>query len=75
MPHSPPPPFPPPTPAQATKVKYFNDKSLGSSLFLIDLLAAIEPRCVDRAHVTAGVSEEERKLNAKYAISSARKVR
>ena len=38
------------------------------------MLAAVEPRCVDRALVTPGVTEEEQKLNAKYAISSARKL-
>ena len=51
-----------------------HDKSLSSGLFLIELLAAVEPRCVDRALVTPGVTEEEQKLNAKYAISSARKI-
>jgi len=52
----------------------FGDKSLGNGLFLIDLLAAIEPRAVDRKCITAGGTEDEKKLNAKYAISSARKL-
>jgi len=52
----------------------FGDKSLANGLFLIDLLAAVEPRAIDRKLVTAGESEEDRKLNAKYAISSARKL-
>ena len=51
-----------------------SDKSLATGTFLIELLAAVEPRCVDRAHVTAGATDEEKKLNAKYAISSARKL-
>ena len=51
-----------------------HDKSLSSGLFLVELLAAVEPRCVDRELVTPGVTEEEKKLNAKYAISSARKL-
>ena len=52
----------------------FHDKSLASGLFLIDLLAAVEPRCVDRQHVTPGATPEEQALNAKYAISCARKL-
>ena len=52
----------------------FSDKTLSSGLFLIDLLAAVEPRCIDRSLVTAGGTDEEKKLNAKYVISSARKI-
>jgi len=58
----------------ASSMRDFGDKSLASGLFLIDLLAAVEPRCVDRKLVTPGVTDEERKLNAKYVISSARKI-
>ena len=46
-----------------------HDKSLSSGRFLVELLAAVEPRCVDRDLVTPGVTEAEKKLNAKYAIS------
>jgi len=59
---------PPPT------MRDFHDKSLASGLFLIELLAAVEPRCIDRSLVTAGGTEEERMMNAKYAISAARKL-
>ena len=52
----------------------FGDKSLSNGLFLIDLLAAVEPRCIDRTHVTPGATDDEKALNAKYAISSARKL-
>ena len=58
----------------ATSMRDFSDKNLSTSLFLIDLLAAVEPRCVDRKLVTPGTTHEERQLNAKYAISSARKL-
>ena len=51
-----------------------SDKSLSSGAFLIELLAAVEPRCINRAHVTAGATAEDRELNARYAISAARKV-
>ena len=59
---------------EASTIRDLNDASIASGLFLIDLLSAIAPRSVDRSHVTAGSTDEERKLNAKYAISSARKL-
>jgi hypothetical protein len=40
----------------------------------VDLLAAVEPRCIDLAMVTAGGTPRERELNAKYVISIARKL-
>ena len=52
----------------------FADKSLASGLFLLDLLAAVEPRCVNRELVTPGATEEERLLNARYSIACARKL-
>ena len=38
------------------------------------LIAAVEARAVDPALVTAGATAEEKALNAKYAISCARKL-
>ena len=32
----------------ASTMRDFHDKSLASGRFLLDLLAAVEPRCVDR---------------------------
>jgi len=58
----------------STTMRDFADKSLASGLFLIDLLAAVEPRAVDRKLVTVGVADDDKKLNAKYAISCARKL-
>ncbi|KAL1508672.1 hypothetical protein AB1Y20_004767 [Prymnesium parvum] len=55
-------------------IRDFSDKSLSTGLFLIDLLAAVEPRCVDRGQVMPGATAKEQELNAKYAISSARKL-
>lgn len=40
----------------------------------MDLLAAVEPRCINLAMVTPGASQHERELNAKYVISIARKL-
>ena len=45
-----------------------------AGIFLIELLASVEPRAVDRAMVTAGATDKEKELNAKYAISAARKI-
>lgn len=42
--------------------------------FLIKLCASIEPRIVNWELVTKGETEEDRQLNAKYAISIAKKL-
>lgn len=55
-------------------MRSFSDGTLSNSLFLLDLLSAIEPRCVNRTLITAGATPEEQGLNAKYAISCARKL-
>lgn len=44
------------------------------SVFLLDLLAAIEPRAINPSIPTAGESEEDKQKNAKYIISVARKL-
>ncbi|KAK9901251.1 hypothetical protein WJX75_002456 [Coccomyxa subellipsoidea] len=56
------------------RITSFHDRSIASGLFLVDLLAAVEPRCIDLAMVTAGGTPRERELNAKYVISIARKL-
>ena len=33
--------------------------------YLIDVLAAVEPRCIDRKLVAPGATDDERMLNAK----------
>jgi plastin-1 len=55
-------------------MKDFRDKSLGDGLFLIDLLYGLDPSGVDYALVTPGDTTENKILNAKYAISLARKL-
>ena len=40
----------------------------------VDLLSAVEPGCIDLGVVTPGISPRDRELNAKYAISTARKL-
>lgn len=49
-------------------------KGLSDGRFLIHLCGAIEPRYINWDLVTAGKTDEEKKLNAKYAISLARKL-
>ena len=57
-----------------TRMRNFKDKSLSNSLFYLELVNAIEPRCIEWSVVTPGATEEDKALNAKYAISTARKL-
>ncbi|KAH7420402.1 hypothetical protein KP509_13G006300 [Ceratopteris richardii] len=52
----------------------FRDKSLSNGKFFLDLLGAVEPRVVDWSIVTPGETDEEKKQNANYIISVARKI-
>ncbi|CAK9165473.1 unnamed protein product [Ilex paraguariensis] len=52
----------------------FKDKNLSSGLFFLELLSAVEPRVVNWNLVTKGESDDEKKLNATYIISVARKL-
>ncbi|KAI8928138.1 calponin homology domain-containing protein [Entophlyctis helioformis] len=52
----------------------FKDSSLHSGVFLLDLINAIKKGVVNYELVTAGNTDEAAKLNAKYAISIARKL-
>ncbi len=53
-------------------IKSFRDKKLSDGRFLIDLCASLEPRAVNWDIVTPGETDEDKELNAKYAISIAR---
>lgn len=59
---------------KTSRMRNFKDKSLSNSRFLLELIAAIDERAVEWEVVSAGTSEEEKMLNAKYAISAARKL-
>jgi len=59
---------------KSTQMESFKDKSLADSLFIIDLLAACQPESVNFSLVTPGKTEQEKRLNAEYAISCARKM-
>ncbi|KAH9652116.1 fimbrin-1 [Citrus sinensis] len=51
-----------------------DDKSLSNGLFFLELLSSVEPRVVNWNLVTKGESDEEKRLNATYIISVARKL-
>ncbi|KAJ7963710.1 putative Fimbrin [Quillaja saponaria] len=57
-----------------SQIESFKDKRLSNGIFLLELLSAVEPRVVNWNLVTKGESDEEKKLNATYIISVARKL-
>lgn len=59
---------------KGTQIRTFKDSSLGSAIFLLEVLAGMKPSYVDWELVTAGRNEEEGYQNAKLAISIARKM-
>jgi plastin-1 len=63
-----------PTRASGGQVRSFKDSSLGTGIFLLDVLAGMKSSYVDYELVTAGRTEEDKYMNAKLAISIARKM-
>ncbi|XWS59450.1 hypothetical protein CRYUN_Cryun08bG0122900 [Craigia yunnanensis] len=59
---------------RTTQIESFKDKSLSTGLFFLELLSDVEPRAVNWNLVTKGESDEEKRLNATYIISVARKL-
>lgn len=59
---------------RTSRIHNFKEKSLSSGLFFLELLSAVEPRVVNWNLVTKGVSDDEKRLNATYIISVARKL-
>lgn len=59
---------------RTSHVDSFKDKNLSNGIFLLELLSSVEPRVVNWNIVTKGESDEEKKLNATYIISVARKL-
>ncbi|KAI3858904.1 hypothetical protein MKX03_006973 [Papaver bracteatum] len=57
-----------------SQMESFKDKNLSNGRFFLELLSAVEPRVVNWNLVTKGVTDEEKKLNATYIISVARKL-
>ena len=55
------------------KIKNLKEKKLGDGLFWIDLLAAIEPKCIRwDLIVKENLTDKDKEMNAKYALSVAR---
>ncbi|XP_043688985.1 fimbrin-5 [Telopea speciosissima] len=59
---------------RASQMESFKDKNLSNGLFFLELLSVVEPRVVNWNLVTKGETDEEKKLNATYIISVARKL-
>lgn len=59
---------------KSSKMSSFKDSSLVTSLFFIDLLQALKPGIINYDLVTPGKDEAGQTMNAKYAISIARKL-
>jgi len=57
-----------------SRMRSFKDSELRTGVFFLDLLASIESRVIDSEFVTDGQSDDNALLNAKYAISVARKL-
>ncbi|XP_076886671.1 fimbrin-5-like [Bidens hawaiensis] len=57
-----------------TQMDSFKDKRLSDGVFFLELLSAVKKRVVNWGLVTKGATEEDKKLNATYIISVARKL-
>lgn len=59
---------------RTSQMENFKDKSLSGGIFFLELLSSVEARVVNWSLVTKGETEEDKKLNATYIISVARKL-
>jgi len=59
---------------KTSRIETFRDSNLKNSIFLIDLLYSLDKTSINYELVTPGETEEQQKLNAKYAINSAWKI-
>ncbi|KAJ3416764.1 hypothetical protein HDV05_000138 [Chytridiales sp. JEL 0842] len=57
-----------------SSITQFKDANLRSGIYLLDLLNGIKKGIVNYELVTPGINDDDAKLNAKYAISIARKL-
>ncbi|KAF5746267.1 fimbrin-2 [Tripterygium wilfordii] len=57
-----------------SRMDSFKDKRLSEGIFFLELLSAVQPRAVNWRLVTKGITDEEKKMNATYIISIARKL-
>lgn len=59
---------------KTSSIKSLKDAAISTGVFFCDLCYAVAPGSVDMSLVTRGESDEEREMNAKYAVSVARKL-
>ncbi|XP_074503839.1 plastin-3-like [Sebastes fasciatus] len=60
---------------KTSSIKSFKDKSIATSMPVLDLIDAIQPKSVNFELVQTGdLSDEDKLNNAKYAVSMARKI-
>ena len=59
---------------KSASIRSFKDRSIGSGIFLLDVLSGIKSSYVDYDLVTPGRTDEEAYSNAKLSISIARKL-
>ncbi|KAL8511421.1 hypothetical protein ACS0TY_017997 [Phlomoides rotata] len=59
---------------RSSQMESFKDKTLSTGTFFLELLSSVEPRVVNWSLVTKGVTDEDKKMNATYIISVARKL-
>nr|CAD1831379.1 unnamed protein product [Ananas comosus var. bracteatus] len=59
---------------RTSRIESFRDKNFSNGLFFLQLLSSVEPRIVNWNIVTKGETDEEKRLNATYIISVARKL-
>lgn len=59
---------------RTSRMESFKDKKLSNGLFFLELLSSVEPRVVNWNLVCKGETDEEKRLNATYIISVARKL-
>ncbi|KAJ0972452.1 hypothetical protein J5N97_020411 [Dioscorea zingiberensis] len=57
-----------------SRMESFKDKKLSNGIFFLELLTSVEPQVVNWSLVTRGDSDEEKRMNATYIISVARKL-
>ncbi|GER31553.1 fimbrin 1 [Striga asiatica] len=60
--------------SRTSQMESFKDKNLSNGIFFLELLSVVEPRVVNWSLVTKGETDEDKKLNATYIISVARKL-
>ncbi|XP_048191717.1 plastin-3 [Perognathus longimembris pacificus] len=60
---------------KSTSIQSFKDKTISSSLAVVDLIDAIQPGCINYDLVKSGnLTEDDKQSNAKYAVSMARRI-